>query len=89
MTQDLDSRLKTALAERDRLVADAQRIAGRKEAAEKNLAEVEEEIRKKNLDPETLDDTIKQLREAFATAVADFERDLEAAREALTPFMEK
>lgn len=89
MSQDLDSRLKTALAERDRLVAVAQRIAGRKEAAEKNLAEVEAEIRGKNLDPETLDDTIKQLREAFATSVEDFERELEAAREALTPYMEK
>jgi len=89
MDQDLDTRLKTALAKRESLVADAQRIAGRKEAAEKSLEEVETEIRAKNLDPETLDDTIKQLREAYTTAVADFERDLETAREALTPYMEK
>lgn len=88
MSQDLDARLKSAVAERDRLAAEAQRIAGRKEAAEKALSEVEKEIREKNLDPETLDDTIQKLQEAYAKAVETFEREVEEARAALSPYME-
>jgi chromosome segregation ATPase len=85
---DSDARLKAAVATRDRLAAEAQRIAGRKEAAVKALSEVEEEIRGKNLDPETLDSTIDQLRTAYDNAVETFERDVESAREALSPYME-
>jgi len=89
MDQELDTRLKEALVKRDQLVADAQRIAGRKEAAEKALAEVEAEIREKKLDPEKLDETITQLKAAYVKAVETFEKDLETAREALTPYLEK
>lgn len=88
MSQDLDARLKKAVMERDRLSAEAQRIAGRKEAAEKALGEVEREIRSKNLDPDGLDETIQKLSEAYTTAVETFEREVEAAREALSPYME-
>lgn len=88
MTQDLDARLKMAVAERDRLAAEAQRIAGRKEAAEKALSEVEKEIREKNLDPDTLDDTIQKLQDAYEKAVETFEREVQEARDALSPYME-
>jgi len=85
---ELDARLKEAVALRDRLSADAQRIAGRKEAAERGLAEVEDEIRDKNLDPDTLDATIESLTTAYEQGVVQFEQELAAAREALTPYLE-
>jgi len=85
---DLDQRLKDAVALRDRLSGEAQRIAGRKEAAEKALADVEAEIRSKNLDPDTLDDTLAKLTEAYEKAVVSFESDVEKAKESLSPYME-
>jgi predicted nucleic acid-binding Zn-ribbon protein len=88
MSQDLDARLKAAVAERDRLAAEAQRIAGRKEAAEKALSEVEKEIREKNLDPDVLDETIQKLKDAYEKAVETFEREVQEARDALSPYME-
>ena len=85
---DLDTRLKDALARRDRLSADSQRIAGRKEAADSALADVEAEIRGKNLDPASLDQTLEKLTAAYQAALEAFEQDLGAAEKALTPFME-
>ena len=85
---DLDTRLKTSVALRDRLTAESQRIAGRKEAAEKALSEVEGEIRDKNLDPDTLDQTLDTLNAAYEQAVKSFEQALIAARESLAPYME-
>ena len=84
----LDERLDKALALRDRLSAESQRIAGRKEAADKALATVEAEIRSKNLDPDTLDQTLEKLTSAYEVAIQTFEDDLAAAETALTPFME-
>jgi len=88
MSSGLDTRLKTAVALRDRLSAESQRIAGRKEAAEKALADVEKEIRGKKLDPDTLDQTLDTLNAAYEQAVESFEQALDAAREALAPYME-
>ena len=85
---DLDARLTTAINLRNKLSAESQRIAGRKEAAEKALADVESEIRSKNLDPETLDETLTKLTEAYEKAVEAFEADVANAQEALAPYME-
>jgi hypothetical protein len=85
---DLDDRLNKAVILRDRLAGEAQRIAGRKEAAEKALKEVEDEIRSKNLDPDTLDATLTTLTEAYETSVAAFIDEVAKAKEALSPFTE-
>lgn len=85
---ELDARLKKALSLRDKLNAECQRIAGRKEAAEKALAEVEAEIRSKKLDPHTLDTTLSTLTDAYEKAVSSLEEDLAVAQSALAPFME-
>lgn len=87
--QDLDERLKNALAERDKLSAAAQKIQGRKEAAEKALEDLRKEILSKNLDPDSLDQTIEKLETAFLEAVETLERGVSAARTAMTPYMEK
>ena len=88
MSQELDTRLKTAVEKRDRLFAEAQRIQGRKEAAEKALQEVESEIREKNLDPDSLDETIQQLDDAYSASVQLFEQEVTKASEALAPYIE-
>ena len=88
MASDLDARLQSAVVERDQLAADAQRIAGRKQAAEATLESVKKEIRGKNLDPETLDETIEQLETAYASSVTQLEEDVQAARAALSPYLE-
>lgn len=85
---DMDDRLNTALALRTKLAGEAQRIAGKKEAAEKALSDVEQEIRSKNLDPNTLNQTLTTLTEAYEKAVENFEKDLEAAKQALAPYLE-
>jgi hypothetical protein len=89
MSQDLDGRLTAALAERDRLSALAQKIQGRKEAAAKALDELRAEIVAKNLDPDSLDETIEKLEVAYEQAVAKLEQEVKAARESLTPYLEK
>ena len=85
---DLDSRLNDALALRDRLSKETQRIQGRKEASEKALRDVEEEIRSKNLDPDTLDATLETLNAAYEKEVASFEASLASAQTALSPYLE-
>jgi predicted nucleic acid-binding Zn-ribbon protein len=77
------------LAERDRLSALAQKIQGRKEAAAKALDELRAEIVAKNLDPDSLDETIEKLEVAYEQAVAKLEQEVKAARESLTPYLEK
>ena len=89
MSQDLDGRLTAALAERDRLSALAQKIQGRKEAAAKALDELRAEIVAKNLDPDSLDETIEKLEVAYEQAVTKLEQEVKAARESLTPYLEK
>jgi predicted nucleic acid-binding Zn-ribbon protein len=89
MSQDLDGRLTAAWAERDRLSALAQKIQGRKEAAAKALDELRAEIVAKNLDPDSLDETIEKLEVAYEQAVAKLEQEVKAARESLTPYLEK
>ncbi len=86
--EDLDKRLNDAITVRNKLQAESQRIAGRKEAADKALKEVEQEIRSKNLDPEKLEETLATLTEAYRQEVASFESMLAEAKAALTPYME-
>jgi len=88
MASDLDKRLQSAVVERDRLAAETQRIAGRKQAADESLEVVKSEIRGKNLDPDSLDETIERLELAYSDAVIKFEADVKAARNALTPYLE-
>ena len=88
MAEDLDVRLEKAVAERDRLAAEAQSITGRQEAAENALASVRKEISDLNLDPDNLEGTIETLESAYEEAVVDLEKGINRARESLKPFME-
>ncbi len=86
-TDELDQRLKSALAARDKLAAETQRIEGRREAAQKALLEVEEEIRAKKLDPATLDKVVEDLRKAYEDEVSKLENEISQARESLNPYI--
>lgn len=85
---DLDQRLKNAVAERDRLSTAAQRVLGRKEAAALNLKEVEKEIRAKNLDPDTLDETVAKFEKALKDEVVMIEAGVSKAQADLKPYLE-
>jgi len=87
LNSDIDQKLALAVAERDRLSAEVQRIEGRKEAAEAALEQVRAEIKAKNLDPDTLDTTISDLQQAYETEVLSFETQVQDAAQALSPFL--
>lgn len=88
MNGDLDERLRKALDEREKLSSLAQKIQGRKEAAAKSLEELRREILAKNLDPDSLDETINNLERAYLEAVTNLEREISSAREAISPYLE-
>ncbi len=85
---DLDHRLQVAVENRNKLASDVQRIIGRREAAAKALADIEEEIREKGLDPDTLTDTVAELRDRYETSISELERGVQEAQTALTPYLE-
>ena len=85
---DTDTRLKKAIAARDKLAGEIQRIQGKKQAAEKSLKEVEEEIRGYNLDPSTLEETLVKLEKSLEDAITDFETKVTNANKTLSPYME-
>lgn len=84
----LDERLTVAVRRRSELAAEVQRFDGRKEAALSSLREVEDEIRGKGLDPDTLDKTVSDLNSRLESEVSELETALETAAQALAPFQE-
>lgn len=83
---DLDARLKQALATRDRLADEVNKIEARRELAQKNLADVEAEIRAKGIDPDQIDAKVRELEEAYAAALTKFEAELDHLDKALLPY---
>ena len=80
------SRLDQATDRRDRIRASVERIRGHLEAAEAEVSSVEEESRKRGVEPELLDDTIAQLTGRYERALDDLEGRLDVAEDALKPF---
>lgn len=89
MSTELDKRLDTALERRSDLEAKRQRLEGNLEAARKNLAAVEEECRKKGVDPDKLDDTITKLTEKYQTLIETLEQQIDTADAALAPYLKE
>ena len=85
---DLDERLSEAIRKRNKLESEAQRIAGRREAALGTLAGLEKEISDRGLDPSSLSDTVADLRSRYETAISELEQGIEKAQTALTPYLE-
>jgi uncharacterized protein (UPF0335 family) len=84
----LDERLTAAVRRRSEIAAEVQRLDGRKEAALSSLRDVEDEIRAKGLDPDTLEKTVSDLKSRLESEVSELEATLETAAQALAPFQE-
>ena len=85
----MEERLDKAVKLREQLSSELQRMLGKKQAAEQSLQEVEQEIRNAKLDPNTLDDTLVKLEQAFTNALEDFETQLTQAQDLMSKYMEK
>jgi chromosome segregation ATPase len=83
---ELDARLKQAISTRDRLAEEVNKIEARRELAQKNLADVEAEIRAKGIDPDQIDEKVRELEEAYAAALTKFEAELDDLDNALAPY---
>jgi chromosome segregation ATPase len=84
---NLDQELEDVRQRRKKVADHLERLKGRKEQAEASLATVEEECRAKNIDPEKIDDIIKQLEDKYRGIVEELKKDTEAAERALAPFV--
>lgn len=85
---DLKNRIESAIRRRDELQAQTQRILGRLDEQEQALERLRSEIRAKNLDPDTLDETIGKLEAALEASLVEFESQLVGAEEAIKPFLQ-
>lgn len=83
----LDESLEQALTRRKRVSETLERLKGRKEQAEANLAQIEEECRAKKIDPKKIDEVIQQLEDKYRSLVEEIERETQEAERALAPFV--
>lgn len=88
-TTDKRAQLDALVARRDAAKEQVQRIKGLLEAAKKEQAAVEEECRKKNIDPAKLDTVIEQLESRYSQTVQELTAQITKAEKALTPFVEE
>jgi len=84
---DLTTRLEAATKKRSTLEAQVQRIQGKLEAAQKALSSVEDECRRKGVEPDKLDETITTLTERFRQEVEALEKRIAEAETALAPYL--
>ena len=88
-TTDKRALLEALVARKDAAKEQVQRVKGLLEAAKKEQAAVEEECRKKNLDPVKLDSVIEQLEGRYSQTVQELTAQITKAEQALTPFVEE
>lgn len=87
MNENLDQELDKVVERRKKVAEALERLRGRKEQAEANLAAVEEECRAKNIDPDKIDDIIAQLEGKYREQIEELKKDTEEAERALAPFV--
>lgn len=83
---DLDDKLSSLIKRRGSLETEVQRLKGRKEQAEKNLAQIEEECRSKKIDPSKIDEVIAELERLYVSQVEELETDIKNAEQALSAY---
>lgn len=84
---NLDQQLEEVIQRRKKVAETLERLKGRKEQAEANLAAVEEECRSKNIDPDQIDQIITQLETKYRDIVEDLSKDTEEAERKIEPFV--
>jgi len=86
---ELAQRLEDAIARRDKVLAEKQRLQGKLESAQQAQQEVEAEIKAKKIDPEKIDDAIEQLKTSYESLVDQIEQEIGEAEEAIAPFLKE
>lgn len=87
---NLDERKKkldALIARRDTVSQNLQRVHGRLDSARKDLADIDAECRAKSLDPEKLEETLKDLLDKYDNDVRLFEDSIKKAEQDLAPFL--
>jgi len=87
MSTELDQKLEDVVRRRKKVAETVERLKGRKEQAEANLAAVEEECRSKKIDPEKIDDVIEQLESKYQSVVEELVKDVAEAERRIEPFV--
>lgn len=85
--QEMTRRLKAAIKQRDQLSSDVERLKGKKEAAEKALADVQQECRDKKVDPSQIDAVLQKVETKFEQLVKELEGGVSKAEADLAPFL--
>jgi len=85
---DVDLRLKSAIQKKAALEADLNRFRGRLDSARQSLTEVENECRKKKIEPHQLDELIQRLEGVYVKRVEDMETQLRDIEKSLAPYMD-
>lgn len=83
----LDQDLEETLQRRKRVMAELERLGGRREQAQATLAAVEEEIRQKGIEPSKIDENLKRLEDKYRGLIEDLTRDVAEAERAIAPFV--
>lgn len=84
---NLDQQLENVVQRRKKVAETLERLKGRKEQAETNLAAIEEECRGKKIDPEKIDEIIQQLEDKYRGIVEELSQDTEEAERKIAPFV--
>lgn len=83
----LDQRLESALRRRTELLAQMERLKGKKEAAQANLKAAEEACRSRKIDPNDIDNTILKLEKKYTALVEELETGIETLATQIAPFL--
>lgn len=83
---DIAAQLQQATKRRAEIVSKVERLKGRLEEAETNLAAVEDECRAKKIEPEQIDEAISKLETRFEKEMKTLQKAMESAETALEPF---
>lgn len=87
MPETIDERLEAAIRRRSELLAQVERIKGKKEAAESSLKAAEEACRSRKVDPDSIDEYIEKLETRYEQTVEKLERAVDDLEERLAPFL--
>lgn len=85
--EQLKERLDRAVKKRDALASKLERLRGRRDSVAQELERIREECRKKNIDPDRIDETRDQMQAQLEKELAEFETSVETLEARLTPFL--
>ncbi len=87
--QELEAEYKSLVARRDVLAAGIVNVTAEFEARKRSLKEKIAECRKAGLNPDTLDEDIKRMKETLVVKNHVFKSDIEAAEKKLAPMLKE